>query len=91
MEKVVVTKRGYLQKIWTDPETGKLRREFVHRLVWMEHNGPIPEGFHVHHKDGDKTNNEISNLELLSDSMHAREHNDSNPSQTWAWRRFRKK
>ncbi len=29
---------------------------------------------HVHHKDGDKRNNELSNLEVLTLSEHSREH-----------------
>ena len=37
----------------------------LHRAVWEHHNGKIPNGYHVHHKDGDRNNNDISNLELL--------------------------
>jgi len=29
---------------------------------------------HVHHKDGDKSNNTIDNLELMTNSDHAKEH-----------------
>lgn len=89
MEEVFVTKRGYLQKIWTDPETGKLRREYVHRLVWEQHHGPIPPGKHVHHKDGDKTNNEISNLELRESKEHFKRHNDPGGANPFYWRRRR--
>ncbi len=49
----------------------------AHRFVWEYHNGPIPEGMHIHHKDGDKSNNDISNLEMLTTfdhlSMHMQE------------------
>lgn len=46
----------------------------LHRAVWEYHNGDIPQGYHVHHKDGDKTNNEISNLSLLYGTDHKRYH-----------------
>lgn len=40
------------------------RRVGEHILVWEEHNGPVPLGGTVHHIDLDKTNNDISNLQL---------------------------
>lgn len=46
----------------------------LHRAIWSFHNGPIPEGFHVHHKDGDKFNNDISNLEAISRRDHLAHH-----------------
>ena len=39
---------------------------YEHRIVYEKHHGPIPSGYDVHHRDGDKLNNDISNLELLS-------------------------
>jgi predicted nucleic acid-binding Zn ribbon protein len=46
----------------------------LHQAIWEFHNGPIPEGHHVHHKDGDTLNNDISNLECLSNKEHRRMH-----------------
>lgn len=46
----------------------------LHRVVWEYHNGTIPEGFHVHHNDGNKDNNDIGNLSLLSQHDHLSEH-----------------
>lgn len=43
----------------------------MHRYVWEFHNGKIPSGFHVHHKDSNKGNNNIANLELLAASEHS--------------------
>ncbi len=45
--------------------------KLLHRLIFEKFYGKIPEGGVVHHKDGDKTNNCIFNLQL----MRAREHN----------------
>ena len=47
---------------------------FLHRHVWEDYNGPIPDGFHVHHLDEDAGNNDISNLALLPSSYHLSEH-----------------
>lgn len=48
--------------------------ESLHRAVWAFHNGPIPDGMHVHHKDGDTLNNDIANLELVTPGEHLRAH-----------------
>ena len=48
--------------------------ESLHREVWKFHNGPIPGGHHVHHKDGNTLNNDISNLECMPAGAHLRDH-----------------
>lgn len=40
--------------------------KYSHRLVYETYKGKIPEGMEVHHKDHDKTNNHVDNLELTS-------------------------
>lgn len=45
-------------------------RKRLHRYVWEYFNGDVPDGCHIHHKDGDKTNNDLSNLELLTAHDH---------------------
>ena len=62
-------KDGYWQ-ISSGPNQGKL----LHRLIYEEHYGPIPEGFHIHHLDNDKTNCSPENLLLLSKSNHHKLH-----------------
>jgi hypothetical protein len=46
----------------------------LHRDIWEHYNGPIPKGYHIHHKDHNRLNNDISNLECLSASEHALHH-----------------
>ena len=46
----------------------------LHVEVWRYHNGDIPKGYHVHHIDGDRTNNQIGNLQLLEAGMHSKLH-----------------
>ena len=42
------------------------RWEFLHRAIWEEHNGPIPEGMYISFKDGDNMNCDISNLMMIN-------------------------
>ncbi len=49
-------------------------RKPCHRIIWEEDVGPIPEGHDIHHKDGNKFNNLLSNLECLSKADHMRLH-----------------
>ena len=45
---------------------GKQGNKLVNVLVWEAFNGPVPQGMQVNHIDEDKTNNSLSNLNLLS-------------------------
>ena len=44
----------------------KHRDRTVHRLVWEVFNGPIPEGLQINHKDENKSNNSLENLEVVT-------------------------
>lgn len=46
------------------------KRERLHCYVWRYFKGNIPEGYHVHHKDEDKSHNDIENLECIPRSKH---------------------
>lgn len=61
-------KKGY-PCIWIDNKIIKL-----HVYVWERENGKKPKGYDVHHKDFDKRNYNLENLELLSHSDHRRVH-----------------
>ncbi len=50
------------------------RWEFLHRAVWEEHNGPIPEGMMVSFKNGDKEDLDIDNLMLISNAENLELH-----------------
>lgn len=51
---------------------GKRRR--LHEFVYEAEKGDVPSGFCVHHVDGDKSNNNVSNLIAISRSEHSRIH-----------------
>src|SRR6266576_233147 len=46
----------------------------LHRVIWIEHFGPIPKGLCVHHKNHDWRDNKPSNLSLISKSEHSTHH-----------------
>lgn len=50
------------------------RRERLHCYVWRFFNGDIPSGYHVHHKDGDKSHNDIENLDCIPEFAHLSHH-----------------
>lgn len=43
-----------------------------HRVMWWLHNGPIPKGKEINHKNGIKHDNRIENLELVTHSENTR-------------------
>lgn len=45
---------------------GKYYKKSVHRLVWEAFNGPIGKGMEINHKDLDRANNRIENLEVVT-------------------------
>jgi hypothetical protein len=51
-------------------------QKLAHRHVWEVERGPIPEGWHVHHIDRDRGNNDIANLLCLSAEDHQQLHID---------------
>ena len=49
--------------------------KYIHRLVMEKHLGrELNSDEFVHHRDGDPTNNRLGNLEVLTNSQHAKLH-----------------
>lgn len=64
-----VIKKGYLRVLLCFKGTQKHQQ--VHRLVYSAFKGDIPEGILINHKDLDKKNNCIDNLELMTNRQNA--------------------
>lgn len=58
------------------------KRQLAHRVVMATALGldELPEHLHVHHIDGNKTNNDLDNLALLTDHGHRAVHRLQRPS-----------
>lgn len=62
-------RRGYITtQMWFD---NKKQHALVHRLVWAYHFGKVPDGLEINHIDGNRSNNDISNLEVCTSSENS--------------------
>lgn len=69
-----ITKNGYISvKVGREQSTSGYQLE--HRLVMERYLGRrLRSDEHVHHRDGNRQNNDLSNLEVLSNAEHQRMH-----------------
>ena len=63
---IVISSDGYKLRKKQMEGTQWERWELLHRAVWEEHNGPVPEGMVVSFRDSNKLNCDISNLVLMT-------------------------
>ena len=63
--------RGHKQVTLCNSSTDRLRI-YVHRLMWMTFVGDIPEDKVIDHIDGDRANNELDNLQCITQSQNLR-------------------
>ena len=49
-------------------------QSWFHRWLWEEVNGPIPDGLHLHHKNGYADDDRLSNYELTEENEHRSAH-----------------
>lgn len=61
-----IDSKGYV-RIWSNNKKTYIKK---HRYIWEKYKGEIPKGYVIHHKDGNKKNNTINNLECLGKIKH---------------------
>lgn len=54
----------------------KHKGHYLHRDMWEYYRGEIPEGFIVHHINGDKEDNRPENLECIPEIAHRLSHSN---------------
>ena len=64
------TAKGY-QRVWFNVN-GRRHGSQVHRLVWEAFNGSIPDGMQINHINSDRSNNLLSNLELVTTQQNTK-------------------
>lgn len=62
--------------------------KLYHIVLWESINGPVPEGHQVHHIDGNRSNNDLENLQLVSHLEHQRIHSPYYVKLDGVWTRF---
>lgn len=65
--KAYIGNHGYY--VVTSKKEGN-HNKLLHRLIFEKFYGPIPKGYHIHHKDENKLNNCIMNLQLVKKNIH---------------------
>ena len=67
------TSHGYID-LWL-PEHPRARGSgyvLEHVVVWQEHHGELPPGWHIHHINGIKDDNRVENLRAMPSREHMR-------------------
>lgn len=57
-----VSRDGYMEVKVAEPNKWMLK----HRVVWEQANGPIPKGYNIQFRNGDKTDVRLENLYIIS-------------------------
>ena len=72
------SKRAHLRNyFWTSGNYRNRGIGALHVEVWKAAHGAVPEGHHIHHKDGNPLNNDLANLACVSPETHAQAHFES--------------
>ena len=75
------------QGYYYSPRKDRSGLDMLHRMVFIHYNGEIPKGYCIHHKDGNKGNNDISNLECVRRSEHSHYHGVNAPEELAEFRK----
>ena len=71
--------KGYFQMALC--KNGTYTRRAVHRMVWEAFHGPIEGRLEINHKDLDRSNNKLENLELVTHQQNLKHAIDAYKSQ----------
>ena len=69
--RVLKTKKQIYSSVTMVDDKGKWGKPRIQRLMWMAFRGPIPLGMQINHENGNKNDNRLENLELVTRSENA--------------------
>lgn len=77
MSSVVILPNGETKRVWKNKDGYlickiKGKNKAIHRVIYEQSFGEIPEGLTINHKDGNKYNNLPDNLEIMTFSENAK-------------------
>jgi hypothetical protein len=79
------------KKFRRDKKTGYYLNSTIHKrlhiYVWEYYNGPIPKGYQIHHKNHDKNQNDIENLQMVTAEEHRKIHSREISDELREWYR----
>lgn len=61
----------------------QLGEKRLHRVVWIYHNGPVPENCDIHHVNGNRSDNRLENLSPMDKTEHQVLHNKGKEYTPW--------
>lgn len=64
------SKRRQLRVYYWRHDKWKSAPVALHRQIYIDNFGPIPKGYHIHHKDGNTENNSPDNLQAIPMKTH---------------------
>src|SRR5690606_3289325 len=70
LDELVQYFNGHLYRLWPSERYFSKGGSTLHRAVWKDAFGEIPNDAHIHHKDNDTFNNRLWNLECLPKEIH---------------------
>ena len=74
-QRATQSSKGYRQVRLFNEETPTGKLYYIHRVIWEAFNGEIPSDMEVDHIDNDTSNNDISNLQLLTRRENVKKYN----------------
>lgn len=74
----IKNRRYYSYSMLEDGKGSRLHNILIHRLIWLFFYGDIPNNMEINHIDGNKTNNSLVNLEVVTRSENIQHSFDMN-------------